>query len=779
MNKITIIKSENPPKVCKEYSKDSEGKIIKSVVANVTKGIGASKDADTAQDMAKLLHLVTSRDDLVLCAGLWHDDTGKKFEVLPEHELATLLGSEIGKVSGGVIEHCGRLISARLKRGITPSSWVLLDADNPVGIPDEWAAMTIAQRLELWEQLLPGISSCERIELRGSSARVINGSGSQKATHAWIRVSDPDKISLMKAYLTVEMVNKGISFQYKKHSRIDPDRVVGIESRSVFDLAVFDTGRLVFTARPNVTIPNYSVDDAGITIINEGAGPLDISWVKRPTVELVRYRELTGINMNVNISDDGYLSISNSGQLTLETEICSKGVIKPLSEWVATLKPGAKIRCESPFRESASEAAFIKVGDDGFPFVHDVGNGTTYQLKKNQVLITQLNPNEVVIDTQTMSVNKQGLVIANMSNLSSAIAQMGVRYDQFLESPFIGLGRFSDADYVNIAIALERNGFATISMGNLKEATRKVFKDNTFDSAIDWANALPVWDGVERVPTLLSHYFGVEASPYETACSMYIATAMAGRLLSPGVQADMVPVLIGAQGVGKTRSVMALAPLADTYAEIDLGNTRDSDMGRQLRGKLICELGELKGLKSRDSEWIKSWITRSHEEWVPKYVEYATIMPRRCVFIGTSNEQEFLVDTTGNRRWLPLYVVNKAKPELIRQDRDQIWAEAIHYFKMIGVAWQVAQELATDRHAEHMVKDDAMIEELKKYFDAPIYANRQYHKMNEVCQFIGLGLVPPRKDQLRVGEALRYMGYTRAQRRVTDCENPIKVWVKE
>jgi hypothetical protein len=592
-------------------------------------------------------------------------------------------------------------------------------------------------------------------------------------------VSDPDKISLMKAYLTVEMVNKGISFQYKKHSRIDPDRVVGIESRSVFDLAVFDTGRLVFTARPNVTIPNYSVDDAGITIINEGAGPLDISWVKRPTVELARYRELTGINMNVNISDDGYLSITNSGQLTLQTEICSKGVIKQLSEWASALKPGAKIRCESPFRESASEAAFIKIGDDGYPFVHDVGNGTTYQLKKNPVLVTQPNPNDIVIDTQTMSVNKQGQVIANMSNLTSAIAQMGVRYDRFLECPCIGVHRFCDADYVNIAIALERNGFATIAMGNVKEATRKIFKDHTFDSAIDWANGLPAWDGIERVPTLLSHYFGVEESPYEAACSMYLATAMAGRVLSPGVQADMVPVLIGAQGVGKTRSVMALAPLVDTYTEIDLGNTRDSDMGRQLRGKLICELGELKGLKSRDSEWIKSWLTKSHEEWVPKYVEYATIMPRRCIFIGTSNEQEFLVDTTGNRRWLPLHVVGRAKPELIRQDRDQIWAEAIQYFRQIGVAWQVAQELAADRHADHMIKDEAMIEELKKYFEAPIYADRPYHKMNEICQFLGFGLVPAKKDQLRVGEALRFLGYIKIVKREPDGGGLTKAWVKE
>ncbi len=383
---------------------------------------------------------------------------------------------------------------------------------------------------------------------------------------------------------------------------------------------------------------------------------------------------------------------------------------------------------------------------------------------------------EGTINTVGMIENKSGQVVANMGNLAKAIGQMGVRYDAFLESPMLEARRFVDADYVDIAIRLEDAGFATISMGNLKEATRKVFRDNTFDSAIDWANGL-VWDGVERVPDLLNKYFGVEESPYEAACSMYFATAMAGRLLVPGIQADMVPVLIGNQGVGKTRSVMALAPLADTYAEIDLGNTRDSDMGRQLRGKLICELGELKGLKSRDSEWIKSWITRSAEEWIPKYVEYSTIMPRRCVFIGTSNEQEFLVDTTGNRRWLPLNVVRPCDPDAVKRDRDQIWAEAIHYFKLMGVAWQAAQELAADTHSKYLIKDEAIIQAIQSYFDAPLNASKTHHHMGDVCSFIGMGSTPSRQEQLRVGESLRYLRFKKIVKR--EGNNLSKVWVKE
>jgi hypothetical protein len=779
MNKITIIKSENPPRVCKEYTKDTSGKIIKSVVANVTKGIGVSRDANTAQELVKWLELVTSRNDLVLCAGLWDGDAGEKFEVLPEHELAKLLGSEVGKVAGGVIEHDGRLISARLKRGIKPSSWVLLDADNPVGIPEEWARMSISERLVLWDELLPNISKCERVELRGSSARVVNGSGSHKATHAWIRVSDPQKIALMKAYLSVEMVIKGVSFQYKKHSRIDPNKVVGIESRSVFDLAVFDTGRLVFTAKPTVLIEGYTVDDAGITIINEGAGPLDIDWITKPTESLHQYREMTGINMNVSISDDGYLSVHNSGQLTLETEIVSKGVIKSLAEWAKDLRVGEKLRCESPFRESASEAGFIKIGDDGLPFVHDVGNGTTYQLKKTDMVVSKELEDEPV-DTSWMETTKNGKIIPEFQNLHAVIKTLPICFDKFLDSAMITEGtkqrRFIDGDYVKISMKLERMGFRSPSMSNVKDVARSVIVDNPTDMAIDWANGLR-WDGVDRCSHLFSKYYGVEKSDYEKSCSLYFTSAMAGRLLQGGCQADMVVVLVGGQGLGKTRGVKALAPIIDTYSEIDLGNTRDSDINRQLRGKLICELGELKGLKSRDSEWIKSWITRTHEEWTPKYQEFSTIMARRCVFIGTTNESEFLVDRTGNRRWLPLDVVGDVDVLSIEDDQEQIWAQAITLFKNGGIRWKEAQELGAKVHHNYMVTDDGLMTRLTDYLAKYEVSLKPYLRISDIGEDLDFGFNISKRDQMRLADCLVQLGWYRENLWVEGKR--FKAWVKK
>jgi hypothetical protein len=380
VNRITIIRSLIPDTVCKRYTAGPSG-LEKSVVAHVTEGVGKGFDVPDARAMVRVLEHVTSARNLVLVSGGWKNDSGQPFRVVDERKLADILKGEVGRVPGGVIEHEGELISARLKRGIEASAWILLDADNPPGIPAEWAAMSIGQRLELWDKIIPGISRAERVELRGSSARVLNGSGHKPKTHAWVRVNKPANIGLMKAWIGVEMVNRGLSFQFEKKSRVTPDKTVGIEARSVFDLAVFDTGRIVFCSEPEIDAPGYTLDDAGIEIVNEGGGEVDIAWMTTPDRSaLNEYKARTGIELDVKVKDDGYLSVNAQGLLRHDTEITVRGVTKNLDEWVAGMKPGDKLRCESPFRESHSEAALVRLLDDGMPLVHDVGNGTTYTL---------------------------------------------------------------------------------------------------------------------------------------------------------------------------------------------------------------------------------------------------------------------------------------------------------------------------------------------------------------------------------------------------------------
>src|ERR1700676_3125949 len=99
-----------------------------------------------------------------------------------------------------------------------------------------------------------------------------------------------------------------------------------------------------------------------------------------------------------------------------------------------------------------------------------------------------------------------------------------------------------------------------------------------------------------------------------------------------------------------------------------------------MRGRLVIELGELRGLHSRDSDSIKAFISRTHEEWRLLYKEHNTVFARRFLFFGTTNRDEFLADETGERRWLPLKI-GKCDPDGAAADCLQLWAEASTLFK--------------------------------------------------------------------------------------------------
>lgn len=263
--------------------------------------------------------------------------------------------------------------------------------------------------------------------------------------------------------------------------------------------------------------------------------------------------------------------------------------------------------------------------------------------------------------------------------------------------------KFVDEHYTELKLRLESGtqGFLNINRDELKHCIKYVGKRDEFDTAQVWLNALE-WDGVPRIGKFLHQYLGTKGSEYTRAVSKYVWTALAGRILKPGVKADMVPVLVGAQGRRKSTAIAALVPdLEGQFCEINFHES-DENIARKLRGVLTVEIAELQGLGTKEEESIKAFLTRSQEKWVPKYQEFATEYPRRCVFFGTTNNQHFLADTTRNRRWLP-FEIGQIDIEKIKQDRDLLWAEGAHVFKSGGVSFKDAEKLAVEEHQKFMV----------------------------------------------------------------------------
>ncbi|EMX5813369.1 bifunctional DNA primase/polymerase [Salmonella enterica] len=366
-----------------------------------------------------------------------------------------------------------------------------------------------------------------------------------------------------------------------------------------------------------------------------------------------------------------------------------------------------------------------------------------------------------------------------------AFVGMDIRFDLFRDEIMFapaGSGQwqtFTDADYARLRIKMEQHGFMPIGRDLIRDVVMLVADEHPFDSATTWLNGLE-WDGVPRIEAFYHTHFGTADTPYTRAVSMYMWTALAGRVLEPGIKADMVPILVGPQGCGKSSGVEALSPDPAFFTEISFAE-KDDDLARKMRGRLVAEIGELRGLNTKELESIKAFVTRTHENWIPKYREFATQFPRRLVFVGTTNEDEFLADKTGNRRWLPVEV-SKVDVKAIKTDLLLLWAEARETFKRLGgIQFRDAERLGASVHEQYTIKD-AWFETVEKWLDTPdlmtndIPRNCEFLRASDVLRD-AIGLNPShigKREEMRISNVLQNCGYKRETRRVEG--KLMKVW---
>lgn len=330
---------------------------------------------------------------------------------------------------------------------------------------------------------------------------------------------------------------------------------------------------------------------------------------------------------------------------------------------------------------------------------------------------------------------------------------------------------FGDHDYAKLLLALDAQEMPTPADSMLRKAVGAVAQEFAIDTAIEWLSRLR-WDGVERVETFITDTMpGVEDRPYIRALSRYLWTALAGRVLEPGVKADMIPILVGGEGLFKSSWVQALSPSEEARTEVSLKH-RDDDVSRRLRGKLVVELAELQGLASRDGEEIRAFLSRQKEEWTPKYMEMATTFLRRCMFIGTTNDTAFIQERMGKRRLLPFLVEGYIDIERVHRDRDQLWAEAAVMFKRSGVDWSVEKLAANEREGFANVDDwTAPVVRWLATPDAvtgiaPMDRPQGFTTGEVLVGAIGLAVERiDRVKQIRMGEVLSALGCTKHRTR--------------
>jgi putative DNA primase/helicase len=310
--------------------------------------------------------------------------------------------------------------------------------------------------------------------------------------------------------------------------------------------------------------------------------------------------------------------------------------------------------------------------------------------------------------------------------------------------------------------------FTRITETALRQAIKHVAYADTRHEPLDWVKSLK-WDGVPRVETFFVNYFGVPSSAYSLAVGHNFWVSMIARICKPGEKVDHMVILEGSQGIYKSSALQAIGGKWYTVSSESL-TSKDFYLG--LHGYLLVEIAELDAFQRSESSAVKNVLTKSTDTLRKPYATLPEEFPRQCVFVGTTNEEGYLKDPTGNRRYWPVKV-QSVEIQKIREDREQLFAEAYHLYRNGATWWDMPKE-ETEAEQKDRVQHDAWEDPIRDFLfkrEAPatimeIATGALKKDPGTVCK----------PTQNRIGRILKELGWYNHVIR-DDEKKPRRVWL--
>ena len=330
-----------------------------------------------------------------------------------------------------------------------------------------------------------------------------------------------------------------------------------------------------------------------------------------------------------------------------------------------------------------------------------------------------------------------------------------------------------DIDITAIQEWLQLNGLPLVGPETVYKAVDLRAHERSFHPVRNYFESLR-WDGKRRVDIWLNSYLSADRSTYTESIGRMFLVAAVARIFQPGCKADYMLILEGLQGEFKSDVCKTLAGdwFSDQLPDI---TTAGKDVSQHLRGKWIIEVTEMHAMSRAESAQLKAFITRTTERYRRSYGRKEVVEPRQCVFIGTTNKTVYLRDETGNRRYWPVKT-GAIDLDGLRQDRDQLWAEALQLFRN-GAQWWPDKAF----EAAHIKPEQEARFEVDPW-ESPIveYVNGLIDPKATISQIAkcGLGFASDAHvgtaDARRIAAVLERIGWERGSR-----QNSARLWVKK
>jgi putative DNA primase/helicase len=340
----------------------------------------------------------------------------------------------------------------------------------------------------------------------------------------------------------------------------------------------------------------------------------------------------------------------------------------------------------------------------------------------------------------------------------------------------------SDEEETKVNTAIEGLYGLTCPTSLMREAYCFVAKQRSYHVVRDYLKRL-VWDGAPRIDTMLTAYTGAEDTALTRAMSRRFLLSCVARVVDPGCQVDTTLILVGRQGVRKSSFFRALVPEPSWFSDtaIDMAG---KDAYAQMQGVWLYELAELASLRARDAEAVKAFLSARVDRYRPAYARNVIQLPRQTVFVGSTNEAEFLDDPTGARRFWPV-AVEEIDTEAVARDRDQLWAEAYEVFDVQPRPqwWLTAEEgEALLQSQSTYTRSDPWADVIGAWLsptsvsDIQVSPTQLYEGLTVaylLSSVLNVDLTQQHKAAaMRVGGILTRLGFTKRQRMV----NGVRMW---
>lgn len=334
---------------------------------------------------------------------------------------------------------------------------------------------------------------------------------------------------------------------------------------------------------------------------------------------------------------------------------------------------------------------------------------------------------------------KSGKLLCNIANIILILENDPALAGHIVHDLFTGMdsakdglpwnknaNQWTDTDDANLRVWLEKH-YDITGKEKIADALTAVLTRHSYHPIRDYLNGL-TWDGVPRLDRIIIDYMGAEDSELNRAMSRKHFVAAVARVFNPGCKYDYCLIMSGAEGIGKST---LLRVMGGKWFNDSITTLEGKEGMEQLRRAWLIELGELSSIKRSDVEQVKAYLSKQVDIYRAAYARRVLEHPRQCVFCGTTNEALFLKGDTGNRRFWVIPVVAELRKyrdwsEAIRRDRDQLWAEAVHYYKQ-GEPLYLSEELEAQAKQRQQDfnddNDDPIVAMLDKYLNTLLPVN--------------------------------------------------------